>query len=227
MTTARDTAEVLESRGTAATVDVQTSTSDSTAGSALLVGGFGLGGDGVDISGDLDATTSTGFYKIGTGATNTPSGANINGSTLVHIAFDGNAASQTYYEYQSNVSYSRRKTGAATWTTWSPEFSEANLNVNYFSGTNQRVAVGYAKSSTEALFYLPVSSYSPAVSVTILGNFIAKTVADVDRSTAQAPVLVGETSDKVVVLLVNTTGATTGETLTLHANSSAAVQVNF
>jgi len=57
MTQARDTGELVNDVGTAASADVQTSTTDVTVGRVVINGGHGLGGDGVAV--DWNAPTAS------------------------------------------------------------------------------------------------------------------------------------------------------------------------
>jgi len=121
MTKARDTGEVLNTRGTAATADVQTSPTDTTAGALMAVGAFGLG--------ELVLATSTDFntgdflkggkWLTETGAmSNAPAGY-VNGRHTVEVTGGVPYVTQTLYGNQTNKGMIWNRTvDNGTWSAW-------------------------------------------------------------------------------------------------------------
>ena len=106
--------------GTAATANVTTSATDTTAGRLLKVGDFGLGGmystpwlDNLD----LNNITTAGRYPIGLGCTNTP----IAGYGVLEVikSADNSYYYQTIHEITGNFySHHRNYTPATSWLPW-------------------------------------------------------------------------------------------------------------
>jgi hypothetical protein len=70
--------------GSGATVVMQTSADDATAGRGLLVGAFGLGGNAISVS-DLDALSVSGLYEFAAAATGSPDATAAFDGTVIHI----------------------------------------------------------------------------------------------------------------------------------------------
>lgn len=72
---------------------------------------------------DLDDLAGVGagwdVRRVATGATNTPSGANVNGSHVLTMEWDNATARQTYFEHNSQSVYTRARNSSA-WGPWSP-----------------------------------------------------------------------------------------------------------
>ena len=152
--------------GTAATTDTQTSTTDETAGRGLLVGAFGLGGVAVEApSNDLHQIVTGGTYKDDT-ASNAPAGSQ-SGSTCFASVFDNNDKTLLYFD-RGGVIYSENEI-AGVWQGWQPVYTGANLNPNVFDGAtiNDILCHGFAVSATTARLFLPISSFTVPISITI------------------------------------------------------------
>ena len=109
------------------------SSTDTTAGSMLKVGDFGLGTTAVHYGGDLNLLGNvTGFYRIVSGATNFPNGCMD--SCFVHIG-SGDTYSQTIVGYGSNRMYTRGGVGVVPNISWQPWVSIAKTNSETFTGT--------------------------------------------------------------------------------------------
>ena len=114
MTKARDTGEVLNTRGTAATADVQTSPTDATAGALMAVGAFGLGTDSIGYIGagqDADTYDVSGVYYAGF------SNGYTTGSAFLTVeASAGTRVKQIWRQANGTGIAERYKD--ATWSEW-------------------------------------------------------------------------------------------------------------
>jgi len=114
MTKARDTGEVLNTRGTAATADVQTSPTDATAGALMAVGAFGLGTDSIGYIGagqDADTYDVSGVYYAGF------SNGYTTGSAFLTVeASAGTRVKQIWRQANGTAIAERYKD--ATWSEW-------------------------------------------------------------------------------------------------------------
>jgi hypothetical protein len=98
----------------------QTSTTDTTATAAMLVGAFGLGGSGVLLAATDDLNNlpiATCSYRWG--STAVPSNAPSSGSYLLeHVSFGSGGCVQTAYNLSlTNIIWHRKQAGG-TWTAW-------------------------------------------------------------------------------------------------------------
>ena len=110
--------------GTAATEDVTTSATDSTAGRLLKVGDFGLGAAYPEAIADLNEFTLGGMYRFTTATTNQPTAAG-NGQ-LMTVVFDPNDIRQFVY-YKNNDSQFTRRSADGAWQAWQEIHHTGNL----------------------------------------------------------------------------------------------------
>lgn len=113
-----------------------TSATDNTDGSVVTVDGsggwFGLGGTTAPASGDADALTETGFYRVDAASITATSsyaadGVSVaSGSTLLHIGFNTTNWSQMLYTHSGDVVYHRINDGGSV-STWRAMWDDANL----------------------------------------------------------------------------------------------------
>jgi hypothetical protein len=61
----------------------QSSTTDTTAGRGLIVGGFGIGGSGISLSADINNAVYGGIYQVTTDTVNTPAATGPFGTVIV------------------------------------------------------------------------------------------------------------------------------------------------
>ena len=141
MTKARDTGEVLNTRGTAATANVQTYPTDTTAGALMAAGAFGLGADTVPVVTNNDCndiTISGDYYGSAGSSANLPesgvswqithSATSLTGfATQTAIAYGGSVATN------SNKMYIRHKDNDI-WENWQPVYTGANYQPETFNG---------------------------------------------------------------------------------------------
>jgi microcystin-dependent protein len=120
-TTARDALKL----GTAARADLTTGEQDSTIGSVLRVGDFGLGRkDLTDLSIDLNTLVATGFYFVGSASTNAP-GAGISG--MVIAMTNANNNTQQLFMPQGSARFYQRSSANGVWTAWVESWHSGNL----------------------------------------------------------------------------------------------------
>ena len=124
--------------GTAATSNVTTSATDTTAGRVLKVGDFGLGGTStaqMPSIGDANATAATGFYRLESPFTNGPTATTYtiintqHGSTIQQIALG-----TTY-----NPFVYTRAFAASTWSAWVGVVTGANVTTSATDTTAGRL----------------------------------------------------------------------------------------
>jgi hypothetical protein len=208
----------------------QSSPTDTTAGSLMAVGAFGLGTNHLPYVGDgyadPDEYVTTGTYYGG--FINTPVSSGTAYLTVVGGSSNGGRASQSWrLAVTASTIYNRWQTSPGVWSAWDKTYSTANLNTNQFgSGANKYVALGYAQSATSARFFLPISFYSTPSSVTVSGTFFAL----LGGSSMGNPVITGlaSASNKMAVIeAINLNGLTAGQAVSLYATSSnAKITVN-
>lgn len=97
---------------------VQSSVTDTTAGRAMIVAAFGLGGDPVALApgDDLNSARVTGYYYA-SGSTNSPSGSG-NGFMAQQSLGDGSSYATQVFKNLSNIRWERTR-NAGTWGPWS------------------------------------------------------------------------------------------------------------
>jgi hypothetical protein len=116
-----DLTDVPAARASLALVK-QTSATDTTAGSILLVGAYGLGGEVPEVSAAsaLDNVAVTGWGRVATGNVATVNGPTGAGAGVVQtIVYTGSNAAQTYYPVAGSVAppWSRMKV-VNVWSAW-------------------------------------------------------------------------------------------------------------
>jgi len=122
--------------GTAATANVTTSATDTTAGRLLKVGDFGLGSSSRQFVGDLAAITVTGTVHTTPSTTDTGAGGalpylGIACSVTTNI-FDVNAMQQQAYIYSFDKMYIRRKYGSV-WKAWQEIYHTGSICTDFTS----------------------------------------------------------------------------------------------
>ena len=152
----------IQDFGTAATADVTTSNTDTTAGRLLKVGDFGLGAPNLFVNSDFNTYTVNGIYnQSGLGTVNAPSGSGA-GNLLV-MNYAGNATlrvSQLYIGINGRAWV--RGSNVGTWSTWTEIYHTGNtgdLTVNTGNlvigtsgkGIDFSAAGGSAAGSTSAV----------------------------------------------------------------------------
>jgi len=97
---------------------VQSSVTDVTAGSLMLVAAFGLGGDPIALAAgdDLNSARVTGYYYA-SGSTNSPTGSG-NGFVNQQSIGDGSSYATQVFKNLSNIRWERTR-NAGTWGPWS------------------------------------------------------------------------------------------------------------
>ena len=123
-----------------------TSATDTTPGSMLKVGDFGLGAavQGVDIDADLYVTS--GLWSLPTGASwpNFPAGSSGSRGRLLVMAVDGFYGFQLFADRTTNKLYQRSKSG--TWSAWQ---EIASINSPAFTGTPTAPTASAGTSTTQ------------------------------------------------------------------------------
>lgn len=94
----------------------QSSTSDTTAGAAVLVGGFGLGGYAVRLAGSADSIAWFGLLGVEATATECPTGATLSGSVILNMPWGASNQAQLFIEVGTGNQWQRIKN--ASWGEW-------------------------------------------------------------------------------------------------------------
>jgi hypothetical protein len=126
----------------AASFGRQSSPLDATAGAALLVGAGGLVGNAVAWGVSLNDVTLTAFYKVTGSTSDTPVGAAVLDSTVIHVNADSVTAYQIYIEAGNGNLWTRRKSG--TWSAWRRSGATGLIN-----GSGNRQITAGSFGSTE------------------------------------------------------------------------------
>lgn len=77
-------------------------------------------------NGDLNTISTSGLYRLVSGCTNTPNSGSSQGSHIIHMNWDTNAAHQLYFEYYGSMFY-RYKHGGE-WSDWKRVWTEFEFN---------------------------------------------------------------------------------------------------
>ena len=103
---------------------------DTTAGSMLKVGDFGLGGGSPPTIPDLNLLNTTGFYRTNPGVNGNPDGG---AWEIIHTQFDGNSSKQIAFRAgsQALLMYVRVK-GAGIWYDWLESAHSGNNSLIQF-----------------------------------------------------------------------------------------------
>ncbi|WMN15591.1 hypothetical protein QL104_19740 [Pseudomonas piscis] len=161
--------------GTAATANITTSSTDSTAGRVMTVGDFGLGGKAAVTVASADTVAGAGIYRI---TDSTPGGPGFFGS-LWHHQHDADAFVQMAISIIDGAPWTRKRVGGITssWARTTTEFvSNANGSaVKFADGTMIAYAEGTSMNATNPvgslffsgwqLFNFPVAFLSRPVVV--------------------------------------------------------------
>jgi hypothetical protein len=148
MTQPRDTADVINTRGTAATADKQTSATDTTAGALMVVGAFGLGSD-LNLNSTVHATgtpndiAGTGMVVGGSDAFTLGISGFVSGTLGTLTTYATGATTSELRKYSrswtnGSASYIQLAgSGGTTWSAWQPVYTGANYQPSQFD------ALGY------------------------------------------------------------------------------------
>lgn len=121
------------------------------------------------------------------------------------------------------------KAGAAT----SPLFNSNNLNIYEFEGNTSDLLTqgGFARTATTANIYLPASSFSDPVSITVTGSFTVDTYDFTSRGTITSTemTLQGISTGRLTRIdITGLSGAVAGEDLILRsAAAGSKITVNY
>ena len=110
---------------------IQSSTTDQTAGAAMLVGAFGLGGYGIRLAGSANSIDWFGLSAVESTATDCPSGATLANSLLLSMPWGATNQNQLFFEAATGNQWQR--TYNASWGDWQRigKTALANKSANY------------------------------------------------------------------------------------------------
>ena len=167
------------------------SSTDTTAGSMLKVGDFGLGTIAVHYGGDLNLLGNvTGFYRTIAGATNLPNGCLD--ACFVHIG-SGDTYSQTIVGYNSNRMYTRGGVGVVPNISWLPWREIAPTDSPAFTGipTAPTASVGTGTTQVATTAFVNAEIANDALSIwggTVTGRTVLQKNGQVDWTTAEVEI---------------------------------------
>ena len=227
--TAVDVQEALDELGNASLATVQTSATDATVGRLMAVGAGGLLATSTTLIADADTMTVGQSGRVGSGTLSIPIAQN--GVITYKAGFSSAVGTQVLEYTDSEAVYWRKKTGS-TWSAWQPVYTGANLNPNVFgdSVVGGIVANGSMGNSGTAVFFLPISSPTAPVSITVTDTF---NVADIVGTTITGgagvtPVISVASSNKILVITVSGLTSTTDKPIILKkVLASSKITVNF
>ena len=110
---------------------IQSSTTDQTAGAAMLVGAFGLGGYGIRLAGSANSIAWFGLSAVESTATDCPSGATLANSSLLSMPWGATNQTQLFFEAVTGNQWQR--TYNASWGDWQRigKTALSNKSANY------------------------------------------------------------------------------------------------
>jgi len=119
--------------GTASEADVQTSSTDTTAGRLMANGAWGWGGNlsPTLTNSDANDTIVGGAYRVVSSDANIPSVST--GATMLVMIFDQNTITQLILARDASGMWQRGKTGG-TWSAWQPVYTGANYQPETSTG---------------------------------------------------------------------------------------------
>lgn len=134
-----DDVDALTARATLGLVKT-TSSTDTTSGSMLKVGDFGIGSSGGAPSvTDANSATTAGFYKLGSPFTNGPTAAAY---TIFVQRYDNEVTQMAALEGASTtVMWIRKRAGASTWGPWSQLLQNGDAPVTAAGSTVELTSV--------------------------------------------------------------------------------------
>ena len=136
--TAVDVQEALDELGNASLATVQTSATDTTAGSLMAVGAFGIGSDVAPQLLDLKTLVSGGLYSVAGGSTNLPPNMS-NGVAIVSKWLNGGTGesqSVIAHDLSNNAIWITSFDGydQDTWSAWVPVYTGVNYQPQDLGG---------------------------------------------------------------------------------------------
>lgn len=104
-------------------------------------------------------------------------------------------------------------------------YDSGNTNFSKFGGNadNDVIAVGFAASSSLAVFYLPLNGIGPPSSISVTGTFAIRAPSAATKiATGLVPTFAGSaSSNKIGFLQISTAGLTAGQPLELQTEGAA------
>jgi len=227
--------------GTAASKNIVTSTTDTTAGRLLTVGYGGWGSEnagpsvGVDF-GDVRLPMMVIPVEISESTGDLPESSGF--GTLLPIAGVQNSTSHQWYFSRSSselnkILFRTKRSTATPYEDWVEMYHSGNTNFNEFGGDggDDWIAHGWTRSSVNCYIVLPINSKTSPTSITVEGTFkiISRAGNSVISSGISDIIMRPQSSNKAVFLQVNPLDSVpVDEPIILSTDSSdAKITVNF
>lgn len=214
--------------GTAASKDVVTSNTDSTAGRLLTVGYGSLGTNLIAIS-DPNSVSSTTKNRLSATASGIGNMPEVGFYAIDTQNYDANSGHQLAKNLFSREMFHRSKASGVWDAEWLKIYHSGNTNFNEFGGLaeNKVLATGTMFTSTTARFYLPINSKVQPSSITTVGGFrvvTSQTIIATDVSVSMS----FPTSERMVVLDVTVPSTAIGTPVNLRGETaSSKITVNY
>ena len=207
----------LAQLGTAANLDVQTSSTDTNPNAVRSNDSVVIGSNGYFFSGDVDTLTTftSSPIRLGSGCTSSSAGAILDGGDWIEVLrWDDNAVAQVLTKRIGVVGHTRRyirsKTSAGgPWSNWDEQYTTGSLNTNLFKsgGLGDRICTGFAASPTLAAFHLPISFVDQPTSIQISGNFnVFRPDGSLIAANKTNLLLDAQSCAKLALIVIDTTG---------------------
>lgn len=139
-----------------ASLKIQTSTTDTTAGAAMLTGAFGLGGYGIRLAGSANSISWFGLLAVEGTATDCPTGATLSGSLILNMPWGASNQAQLFIEVGTGNQWQRILN--ASWGEWQRVGKTAlsNKSANYQLTTGDFGSVVRFSGGTTNTLTIPV-----------------------------------------------------------------------
>lgn len=204
-----------------------TKNAGTAAGNVMEVGAFGWGGNSAGVWSDYnDFDIPMGVYNTNVSAVGDfPDNSDKGGMLQVFKRFGGTQAQMTQiYKNDNKQKLWWRDCYGGAWQPWKEFYHSSNTNFNEFGGVgaNDVIARGFATSATTAVFYFPLNAHTNPTGASVQGVFyIRNPLSNSDIATGLTPTFSSaESSHRIGLMLVSTTGLNEGEPLEIITESS-------
>lgn len=226
---------IITGQGTAASRNVTTSSTDTTADRVFKFGDFGLGRSvSIGANADLNQIVNSGFYRLESSPQNAPSGVEF-GQLIVSRGLDTILQIVSGY-FGSNIFWRSGNPpevgGVGAWQPWRELYHTGNVNFTDFSANqaDDLFSIGFAATSDFLVFPLYINGVVAPSSISVSGTFrVFDSSNNTEVGAGIVPTLDTGGTNKIARMRVTSiAGLTTGRSYSLLAEtSSSKITVNF
>jgi len=222
-------ASFLATLGTAATKDVTTSPTDTTAGRLLTVGYMGLGATTQPEVADLNNVPAAGFHPVKSGITlNNPLNTYHSSVLRMNSPFIGRGGELLITNSSSDVRALIRGEFGSVNSDWQELYHSGNTNFNEFVFNAGNVKSAYVRVVGQLYVDLPINSFTSPVGVTVTGTFSVLNVSTGQTVLSGAsPLMRGVSSNKNLVIYFSSAFDLDGQYIIYADSGGATITVNF